>query len=52
MLIARIGSYAQSENGKVVDLLAVVQYISRVAVIWDQPKSVKRFFNVTRTLYS
>ena len=38
--------------GEVVDLLAAVHYISRGAVIWDPPKSVKRPFNVMRTLYS
>ena len=47
-----IGSYAWSGIGKVVDLLAAVHYISCGAAIWDPSKSVKRPFNVTRTLYS
>ena len=51
-LVVEIGSYARSGIGEVVDLLATVRYTSRGAVIWDQPKSVKRPFNVMRTLYS
>ena len=52
MLVVGIDSYAWSGIGEVVDLLVAVHYISRGAAIWDQPKSVKRPFNVTRTLYS
>ena len=44
-LVFRIGSYARSGIGEVVDLLAALNYVSRGAVIWDPPKSVKRFFN-------
>ena len=51
-LVVGIGNYAWSEIGKVVDFMAAVHYISRGAVIWDPPKSVKRPFNVMRTLYS
>ena len=47
MLVVAIGSYAWSGIGEVADLLATVHYISRDAVIWDQPKSVKRPFNVS-----
>ena len=47
-----IGSYAWSGISEVVDFLAAVHYISRGAVIWDPPKSVKRPFNVMRPLYS
>ena len=52
VLVVGIGSYARSGIGEVVDLLAAVHYISRGAVIWDPPKSVKRSFKVTRTLLS
>ena len=52
VLVVGIGSYARSGLGEVVDLLAAVHCISRGAVIWDPPKSVKRPFNVMRTLYS
>ena len=52
LLFAKIGSYARSGIGEVVDLLAAVHYISRGAAIWDPPKSVKRPFKVTRALYS
>ena len=51
LLVAGIGSYARSGIGEAVDLLAAVHYISRGAVIWDPPKSVKRPFNVMRALY-
>ena len=50
--VVGIGSYVRSGIGEVVDLLAAVHYISRCVAIWDPPKSVKRPFNVTRTLYS
>ena len=52
VLVAGIGSYAWSGIGEVVDLLAAMHCKGRGAVIWDPPKSVKRPFNVTRTLYS
>ena len=52
VLVVGIGGYARSRIGEVADLLAAVHYISRSVVIWDPPKSVKRPFNVTRTLYS
>ena len=52
VLVVGIGSYARSGIGDVVDLLAAVHYISRDAAIWDPPKSVRRPFNVTRTLHS
>ena len=52
MLVLGIGSLARSEIGEVVDLLAAVHYISHGAAILDPQKSVKRVFNVTRTLYS
>ena len=48
VLVVRIGSYARSGIGQVVDLLAAVHYISRGAVIWDPPKLVRRPFNLTR----
>ena len=51
MLDVGIGSYARSGIGEVIDLLAAVHYISLGAVIWDPPKSVKRSFDVKRTLY-
>ena len=51
-LVVGIGSYAWSGMSEVVNLLAAVHYISRGAVIWDPPKSVRRHFNVKRTLYS
>ena len=51
MLVVGIGSYALSGIGELIDLLAAVHYISLGAVIWDLPKSVKRSFNVMRTLY-
>ena len=41
-LVVGIGSYARSGIGEVVNLFAAVHYISRGAVIWDPPKSVKR----------
>ena len=50
VLVVRIGSYAWSGIGEVIDLLAVVHYISCGAAIWDPPKSVKRSFNFTRAL--
>ena len=52
VLIVGIGSYVRNGIGKVVDLMVAVQYISRGAAIWDPPKSVKRPFHITRTLYS
>ena len=51
-LVVGIGSYARSGIGEVVDPLAAVHYISRGAIIWNPPKSVKRPFNGTRILYS
>ena len=52
VLVVGIGSYARSGIGEVIGLLAAVHHISRGAVIWDPPKSVKRPFSLTRTLYS
>ena len=49
-VVVGIGSYARSGISEVADLLAAVHYMSRGAAIWDPQKSVKRSFNVTRTL--
>ena len=51
-LVVGIGRYARNGIGEVFDLLAAVHYISRGAVIWNPPNSVKRHFDVTRKLYS
>ena len=52
VLVVGISNYARSGMGDVIDLLVAVYCISCGAAIWDPPKSVKRLFNVTRSLYS